>query len=153
MRLIKFLVIVIVFVCIGNGGVYAQLRKAAEVEKVKSFTNGSVTLHKVKTTSGEIYSVTLKNNSALLDNVVFYLGDKETMLKNLKELSAALAEGKKGDVFDFSACGKDYHLVYGKVLGQVCFKVSTPTSISSDFGRFYKATMDDILEYFKESSE
>lgn len=153
MRILKYLAIVMAFLCINNGAIYAQLKKAAEIEKVKSFTNGSVALHKTKTDLGEVYSVTLNNNSKLLDDVVFYLGNKEEMLKNLQDLSAALAEGKKGDVFDFSACGRDYHLAYGKVLGQVCFKISTPASISSDFGRFYKATIDDILEYFQENDK
>ena len=151
--LFKCLILIMAFMCVNTETVYAQLKKAAEIEKVKSFTNGSVALYKTKTNIGEVYSVTLKNNSKLFEDVIFYLGNKEDMLKNLKDLSAALEEGKKGDVFDFSACGKDYHLAYGKVLGQVCFKVSTPVSISTDFGRFYKTTIDDILKYFQISDE
>lgn len=153
MKLFKYIVVLTAFLCLGSINSYAQLKKAATIEKVKSFTNGSVILHKTIMDGGEIYSVTLRNNSKHLDNIILYLGNKEEMLKNFPDLSFALKDGKKGDVFDFSACGKDYHLAYGKVLGQVCFKVSTPVSISVDFGRFYKVTIDDILEYFQEGKE
>ena len=153
MKLFKFFAVLTAVLCLGNINTYAQLKKAANIEKVKSFTNGSVVLHKTTMDSGEVYSVTLRNNSKHLENIVFYLGNKEEMLKNLTDLSMALKEGKKGDVFDFSACDKDYNLAYGKVLGQVCFTVSTPFSISTDFGRFFKATIDDILEFFQENKE
>ena len=132
--------------------VNAQLKKTSSTEKVKSFTNGSVGLFKSVTAEGiTIYSVSLRNNSRYLDNVVLHLGNREEMIKNLKDFSMALADGKKGDHFDFSACGVDYSLSFDKVLGQRCFDVSKPYSISSDYGRFFKATIDDIIKYFNES--
>lgn len=151
MKSVKFLV-VIIFACLGYGQSYAQLKKTAEIEKVKSFTNGSVALFKTKTDGGEFFAVKLSNNSKYFNDIVLYLGNKDEMLKNLKELSEALEQGKKGDVFDFTACGKEYQLSYGKVLGQVCFKVSTPLSASNDFGRFFKSTIDDIIEYYHEEN-
>ena len=39
MRILKYLAIVMAFLCINNGAIYAQLKKAAEIEKVKSFTH------------------------------------------------------------------------------------------------------------------
>ncbi len=128
---------------------YAQLKKTAEVETLKSFTTGSVALQRVLIEDVYYYCVTLPNNSKYLKPVVFWLGNKDEMLKNLRDLSAALENGKKGECFEFSACEQDYNLYYGKVLGQKCFKVCEPMSISSDFGRFYKATIDDILEYMQ----
>ena len=46
-----------------NVCVYAQLKKTAKIEKVKSFTNGSVILNKTTVDGVEVYSVTLPNNS------------------------------------------------------------------------------------------
>ena len=80
----KILFLLLTMVCLSAS---AQLRKAANIEKVKSFTNGSVVLNKTTTDSVAIYSVTLRNNSRLHENIVFFLGNKEDMLKNLKDLS------------------------------------------------------------------
>lgn len=132
---------------------FAQLRKSSETEKIKSFTNGSVTLYKSTIDDIEIYGVSLPNNSKLFDSVILFLGNKEEMLSNLKDFDKALSEGKKGEAFDFSAVGRKYHLLYHKVLGQVCFKVYKEFSTTADFGCFYKATILDILEYFSKSEE
>lgn len=96
---------------------FAQLRKSSETEKIKSFTNGSVTLFKSKSTVDdiEVYGVSLPNNSKLFDSVILFLGNKEEMLSNLKDFDKALSEGKKGEAFDFSAAGSNYHLLYHKV--------------------------------------
>lgn len=132
---------------------FAQLRKSSETEKIKSFTNGSVTLYKSTVDGIEVYGVSLPNNSKLFESVILFLGNKEEMLSNLKDFDKALSEGKKGEAFDFSAAGSNYHLLYDKVLGQVCFKVYEEFSTTADFGRFYKATILDILEYFSKSEE
>lgn len=133
---------------------FAQLRKSSETEKIKSFTNGSVTLYRSTVDGIEVYSVSLpNNNSKLFDRVILLLGNKEEMLSNLKDFDTALSEGKKGEAFDFSASGSNYDLFYDKVLGQVCFKVYEEFSTTTDFGRFYKATILDILEYFSKSEE
>ena len=132
---------------------FAQLRKSSETEKIKSFTNGSVTLFKSTIDDIEVYGVSLPNNSKLFDSVILFLGNKEEMLSNLKDFDKALSEGKKGEAFDFSAVGINYHLLYDKVLGQVCFEVYEEFSATADFGRFYKATILDILEYFSKSEE
>lgn len=128
---------------------HAQLKKTANIEKVKSFTNGSVVLYKTITDSIVLYSVTLKNNSRLHESIVFFLGNKEDTLKNLHDFSNALNDGKKGDIFNFTANGAEYNLSYDKVLGQICFKVRKSYSTSSDFGRIYKATIDDIIEFME----
>lgn len=86
--------------------VFAQLKKTAKIEKVKSFTAGSVALNKTSLDGVEVYSVTLPNNSKYHQPIVFFLGNKDEMIKNLQDLSDALEEGEKGEVFDFSACGK-----------------------------------------------
>lgn len=152
MRIIKTFLLLIAMVMALPMCVNAQLKKTSSTEKVKSFTNGSVGLFKSVTAEGIIiYSVSLRNNSRYLDNVVLHLGNKEEMIRNLKDFSMALADGKKGDHFDFSACGVDYSLSFDKVLGQKCFDVSKPYSISSDFGRLYKATIDDIIKFFSET--
>ena len=133
---------------------FAQLRKSSETEKIKSFTNGSVTLFKSTVDDIEIYAVSLpNNNSKLFDRVILFLGNKEEMLSNLKDFDTALSEGKKGDTFEFSACGRNYQLFYDKVLGQVCFKVYEEFNTAADYGRFYKGTILDILEYFSKSEE
>jgi hypothetical protein len=132
---------------------FAQLRKSSETEKIKSFTNGSVILFKSTIDDIELYSVSLPNNSKFYDRVILFLGNKEEMLSNLKDFDTALSEGKKGESFDFSASGSNYHLFYDKVLGQACFKVYEEVSTTADFGRFYKGTILDILEYFSKSEE
>lgn len=145
-------VIVLVFAPVTNS--HAQLRKTAHTEKVKSFTNGSVILCKTTTPdSATVYAVTLSNNSRLHENIVLFLGDKEDMMKNLHDFSDALKEGKKGDSFDFTEMGIEYNLSYHKVLGQRCFKVWKPYSTSSDYGLFFKITIDDIIEYMEKKSE
>lgn len=45
---------------------FAQLRKSSETEKIKSFTNGSVTLYKSTVDGIEVYSVSLPNNNQFL---------------------------------------------------------------------------------------
>ena len=133
---------------------FAQLRKSSETERIKSFTNGSVILYKTTVEDLEVYSVSLpNNNSKLFDRVILCLGDKEEMLSNLKDFDTALSEGKKGESFVFSASGNNYNLYYDKVLGQVCFKVYEEFNTTADFGRFYKGTILDILEYFSKSEE
>lgn len=128
---------------------FAQLKKIAKIEKVKSFTNGSIALNKTTLEDGvEVYSVTLPNNSKYYQPIVFFLGDKDEMIKNLHDLLDALEEGEKGEVFDFSACGKNYQLSFSRTLGQKCFKI-WEHKYSNDFGRFFKATIDDILEFMK----
>lgn len=143
------LLVLIITVCFVNVEGYAQLKKTGTVEKVKSFTNGSVILNKTIIDSVELYSVTLKNGSKYYDNIVFWLGTRDELLKNLSDLSLALKDGKKGDFYEFSVCGQDYHLSYHKVLGQVCFNVSHPYSANNDYGSFFKITIDDILEYMQ----
>lgn len=127
----------------------AQLKKVAKIEKVKSFTNGSVALNKTIIDEVEVYSVTLPNKSKYHQPIVFFLGSKDEMIKNLKDLSEALETGTKGEVFDFTVCGKKYQLSFSRSLGQKCFKIWEPINVSSDYGRFFKATMDDILEYIE----
>ena len=127
----------------------AQLKKVAKIEKVKSFTNGSVALNKTIIDEVEVYSVTLPNNSKYHQAMVFFLCSYDEMFKNLKDLSEALETGTKGEVFDFTVCGKKYQLSFSRSLGQKCFKIWEPINVSSDYGRFFKATMDDILEYIE----
>lgn len=153
MRIIKTVFLLIAMLLAMPIGVQAQLKKTSNTEKVKSFTNGSVTLYKSIIEDGDtIYSVSLRNNSRYFDNVVFHLGTKDEMIKNLHDLYTALKEGKKGDSFEFSASGVDYLLSYDKVLGQVCFRVREPHSITDDFGRFYKATIDSIITYLEKDN-
>lgn len=131
-----------------NVSTYAQLKKVAKIERIKSFTNGSVTLYKTIVSNAEVYYVTLPNNSTYHQPVVFYLGSQDEMIKNLQDLSVALETGKKGEIFDFSACGKDYQLTFSRTLGQKCFKIWEPMNVASDYGRFFKATIDDILKFY-----
>ena len=134
MKTIKLFLLLLAMLTALPNSLQAQLKKTANVEKVKSFTNGSVTLFKTTLASGGVvYSVTLRNNSKYLDDIVLFLGNKEDMIKNLN---------------DFSANGSDYYLAFDKVLGQKCFRVSEPNSITDNYGRFFKATIDSIIEYF-----
>ena len=64
--------------------VFAQLKKTAKIEKVKSFTAGSVALNKTSLDGVEVYSVTLPNNSKYHQPTVFFLGNKDEMIKNLQ---------------------------------------------------------------------
>lgn len=139
----------------------AQLKKSSEIEKVRSFTNGTVTLFKTTIIDDfellndtiEIYAVKLPNVSTYHSPVVLYLGAKEDMLKNLQDFSDALNNGKKGESFEFDVLNQKYYLSFGKVLGQRCFLVSEPYSSSNDYGRFFKSTIDDIIEYFNNIDE
>lgn len=152
MKIFRIIFLLIAVIMSSTTDMYSQLRKvenAAHVEKVKSFTTGSVILYKTTVDSISLYSVTLKNNNSTYnENVIFHLGTKDEMLKNLRDLSSALEEGKKGDVFEFSASKNDYILSFDKMLGQRCFRVSKPHSSSDDFGRLFKSTIDDIIKYF-----
>ena len=55
---------------------HAQLKKSGSIERVKGFTNGSVSLMKSTTEKGDVYSLTLRNNSKFHDDVNLLLGDK-----------------------------------------------------------------------------
>ena len=147
----KFLRLFVLIVIVGllNVDGYAQLEKTGSIEKVRTFTNGTVFLTKTIIDSVELYSVTLQNVSKYHDNIVFWLGTKEELVQNLSDLSLALKDGKKGDFYEFSSCGQDYRLSYHKVLGSVCFEVSYPYSVNNDRARFFKITIDDILEYMQ----
>ena len=114
MRLIKLFLLAIVLAIVPALNSHAQLKKTANIEKVKSFTNGSVVLNKTNTDSVAVYSVTLRNNSRLHECIVFFLGNKEDMMRNLHDFSDALKNGKKGDTFDFTAIGVAYNLSYDK---------------------------------------
>lgn len=138
-----------IFFLSSNVCVFAQLKKTAKIEKVKSFASGSVVLNKTTLDGIEVYSVTLRNNSKYYQPIVFFLGNKDEMIKNLHDLSEALEGGENGEVFDFSACGKTYQLTFSRTLGQKCFKIWEPINTPNDFGRFFKATIDDILEFIK----
>ena len=56
---------------------HAQLKKSGSIERVKGFTNGSVSLMKSTTEKGDVYSLTLRNNSKFHDDVNLLLGDKD----------------------------------------------------------------------------
>ena len=85
MKTIKLFLLLLAMLTALPNSLQAQLKKTANVEKVKSFTNGSVTLFKTTLASGGVvYSVTLRNNSKYLDDIVLFLGNKEDMIKNLK---------------------------------------------------------------------
>lgn len=130
----------------------AQLKKSASVEKVKTFSNGSVPLYKSVLDDVVVYSVTLKNNSRHFDPIVLFLGTKEEMISNLKDFSAALNDGKKGEIFEFECCGRKYEMSFHKVIGKKCFKVWEENNIQSDFGNFFKSTIDDILNFIEKEN-
>lgn len=119
----------------------------------KGVTNGSVSLMKSTTEKGDVYSLTLRNNSKFHDDVNLLLGDKETAVKNLKDFSETLKTAKSGEHFDFEVMGLTYTFFYGSTLGQKCFKIWAPNSVSSDYGRLFKATIDDIVKYFSNNGE
>lgn len=101
----------------------------------------------------DVYSLTLRNNSKFHDDVNLLLGDKETAVKNLKDFSETLKTAKSGEHFDFEVMGLTYTFFYGSTLGQKCFKIWAPNSVSSDYGRLFKATIDDIIKYFSNNGE
>lgn len=102
---------------------------------------------------GDVYSLALRNNSKFHDDVNLLLGDKETAVKNLKDFSETLKTAKSGEHFDFEVMGLTYTFFYGSTLGQKCFKIWAPNSVSSDYGRLFKATIDDIIKYFSNNGE
>lgn len=108
---------------------------------------------KSTTEKGDVYSLTLRNNSKFHDDVNLLLGDKETAVKNLKDFSETLKTAKSGEHFDFEVMGLTYTFSYGSTLGQKCFKIWAPNSVSSDYGRLFKATIDDIIKYFSNNGE
>lgn len=110
-------------------------------------------LVKSTTEKGDVYSLTLRNNSKFHDDVNLLLGDKETAVKNLKDFSETLKTAKSGEHFDFEVMGLTYTFFYGSTLGQKCFKIWAPNSVSSDYGRLFKATIDDIIKYFSNNGE
>ncbi len=101
----------------------------------------------------DVYSLTLRNNSKFHDDVNLLLGDKETAVKNLKDFSETFKTAKSGEHFDFEVMGLTYTFFYGSTLGQKCFKIWAPNSVSSDYGRLFKATIDDIIKYFLNNGE
>lgn len=144
------ILLVAFLVCVSFCDGFAQLKKNSETGKIKSFTNGSVTLFKSIVDNIEVFSVSLPNNNSVYGKVVLFLGNADETKQNLHDFSVALEEGKKGEAFEFSAVGQKYQLYYDKVLGQVCFKVQEEISMRDNFGRFYKATIDDIIKFLEE---
>lgn len=150
---VKQLLLVIAVLMVSSVETHAQLKKTANIEKVKSFLGG-VKLY--KTTSPDsitIYALSISNNSRVHDDIVLWLGEYEEMKENLYGLSKALNEGKKGDTFDYTYMGKEYNLSYDKGLDGAFFKVRTPYSISSDFGRLWKFTINNIIKYFNDNEQ
>ena len=130
-----------------NGG----LKKLGRIEKVKSFQLGVVTLGKAYNSSYEYFYVILPNLSSYHEDIVLHLGTMEEMVVNLNDLSNALDEGRKGDVFEFSANEEIYSFSYNKVLGQRCFEVRKTYSVKSDCARFFKTTIDDMIDYINKN--
>lgn len=148
--LMKQFLLIAVLLFIPSVQIQAQLKKLSNTEKVKSFTNGSVGLFKITSEDLEpIYAVKLRNNSQYYEDIVFFLGKKEDMKNNLHDLSKALKNGKRGDTFDFEVLYQKYTLSYSKVLGQACFIVQERNSVSSNFSRLFKTTIDDIIKYIE----
>lgn len=128
---------------------YAQLRKTATMEKLITI-NIAEHLYKTEIDGVELYSLVLPNNSKYYNPVMLSLGTYREMITNLKDFSAAIDAGQKGEIFEFQCLGDKYQLVFHRVLGQKCFKVYREHSVSSDYGNLYKYTTDKILEYFGE---
>ena len=78
MRLIKLFLLGIVLSIVPALNSHAQLKKTANIEKVKSFTNGSVVLNKTTTDSVAVYSVTLRNNSRFMKISCSFLATRKT---------------------------------------------------------------------------
>lgn len=156
-RLLSF-VVVLLFTFLLNVNCYAQLkktnsglRKIGTIEKVKSFQMGVVVLGKAYDSSTELFFLNLANLSSYHEAIVLELGTKEEMIVNLNDLSKALEEGKKGEVFEFSANGENYTFSYNKFLGQRCFDVRKPYSVKSDRARLFKTTIDDIIDFINKN--
>lgn len=149
MKTFKLLNIFIIVLCLIPQTLYSQLKKTSEIEKVKSFTNGSIILSKIKINEVYIYALTIPNNSKYHEDIVFYLGEEKDVLNNLKDFLHALNTSKNGDNFDFTVLSKKYYLSFDAVLGQKCFRIRNEISTSPDFGRLYKATIIDIIEYLE----
>ncbi|MBR6087433.1 MAG: hypothetical protein IKP84_06075 [Prevotella sp.] len=149
MKFVKILLFAAALAFIPTAGSFAQLKKTAHIEKIKSFSYGHVVLFKTSTDDVDIFALSLSNASKYHKDVVFFLGNKEEMIKNLRDFSSALKEGKKGDIFDFTAVGEEYKLAYHKVVGEAGFKVSTRLSTSSDYGLLFKRTIDKIIEFLE----
>ena len=71
----------------------------------------------------------------------------------VEDFSETLKTAKSGEHFDFEVMGLTYTFFYGSTLGQKCFKIWAPNSVSSDYGRLFKATIDDIIKYFSNNGE
>ena len=148
MKLYRALLSVLILACFQTVG-FAQLRKVGKTEKILTITMADH-LYKDEIEGVEFYSLSLPNASKYYNPVVLYLGTYQEMISNLKDLSAAIEAGEKGEVFDFQSCGFKYTLVFHRVIGQKCFKVYKEHSTSSDYGNLYRYTTDRILEYFGE---
>ena len=74
---------------------HAQLKKSGSIERVKGFTNGSVSLMKSTTERGDVYSLTLRNNSKFHDDVNLLLGDKETAVPQIRNYAPNMIQKRK----------------------------------------------------------
>lgn len=148
MRFYRVLLSVLILACLQSIG-FAQLRKSSKTEKILTITMADH-LYKTDIDGVEIYSLSLPNASKYYDPVLLYLGTYQEMISNLKDLSAAIEAGEKGEIFDFQNSGFQYTLVFHRVIGQKCFKVYREHSTSSDYGNLFRYTTDRILEYFGE---
>ena len=131
----------------------AQLKKVAKIERIKSFTNGSVQLYKTKVKDIDFYYVTLRNNSSIHQPINFHLGNASNLIKNLEQLKDGFNEAEKGEIFEFSANGENYTLTISSTLGMKCYKIYEETSVSNtDYARLYKATIEDMIEYLNKGN-
>ena len=83
MKTFKLLNIFIIILCLIPQTLYSQLKKTSEIEKVKSFTNGSIILSKIKINEVYIYALTIPNNSKYHEDIVFYLGEEKDVLNSI----------------------------------------------------------------------
>lgn len=148
MKLCKVLLGVFILACFQSTG-FAQLRKSSKTEKLITI-NMADHLYKTDIDGMEIYSLSLPNASKYYEPVLLYLGTYQEMISNLKDLSAAIEAGEKGEIFDYQSSEFQYTLVFHRVLGQKCFKVYRKHSTNSDYGNLFKYTTDRILEHFGE---
>lgn len=129
-------------------GASAQLRKAASVEKIKSWQVGHVQLLKVSEPDGTVnFCISLTNIiNNKLPNIILVMGDYDHLVSNLEDFASSLEHGKDNDLLTFDCESGTFDFIVDSQLGSACFAIKHDYRSEWE-ARFFLGNMKQMLKW------